>query len=328
METCCSGIGEQAALGKADAVDQDRPEGEADQARCHAEPPIEFRQIDSRECKRRRQDQRNQHHSDDSAEPEQQQIAERGHRFADDRQDHQGDGGRPCQAVHEADHEGSQPVIERDPAEPTAVEPRQRRLLFGVPVRAGTVTVRVPVQVVAVRMEVIVDVELMYAGSARMRMGRAARAGHACQGENAEQDEHDADGKFHRHAEPRRNDDPEHDDCRADRDDRHGVPDAPSGADQRRARHAALATDDRCNGDHVVGVGRMPHPEEEAEKQEGHDVQGGLGHCARFKMASKPRTFGRDHPRRYGRLRQLVHQGFSDEDRGRALIDASQLWST
>jgi hypothetical protein len=31
----------------------------------------------------------------------------------------------------------------------------------------------------------------------------------------------------------------------------------------------------------VVGVGRMPHPEEEAEKQEGHDVQGGSGHCAR-----------------------------------------------
>src|SRR5947209_1084170 len=38
-------IGEQAALGKADAVDQDHPEDEADQARRHTEPPIEFRQI-------------------------------------------------------------------------------------------------------------------------------------------------------------------------------------------------------------------------------------------------------------------------------------------
>src|SRR5437016_7974591 len=45
---------EQAALGKADAVDQDHPEDEADQARRHAEPPIEFRQIDGREHKRRR----------------------------------------------------------------------------------------------------------------------------------------------------------------------------------------------------------------------------------------------------------------------------------
>jgi hypothetical protein len=31
--------------------------------------------------------------------------------------------------------------------------------------------------------------------------------------------------------------------------------------------------------------GRMPHPEEEAEKQEGHDVQSGSGHCARAKLA-------------------------------------------
>jgi hypothetical protein len=34
----------------------------------------------------------------------------------------------------------------------------------------------------------------------------------------------------------------------------------------------------------VIGVSRMPHPEEEAENQEGHDVQGGSGHCACFKM--------------------------------------------
>ena len=189
--------------------------------------------------------------------------------------------------MHEADHEGAQPVIERDPTEPAAVEPRQRRVLVGVTVRAGAVPVRMPVQIVAVGMEVIVDVEVMYAGNARMRIGRHARAAHAhaCQGEDAEQDEHDADGKFHRHGEPRRNDDPEHDDCNADRHDGDGVPDAPSGADQRRACHAALATDDCCNGHYVVGVGRMPHPEEEAEKQEGHDVQGGSGHCARTKMA-------------------------------------------
>src|SRR5437868_3455695 len=46
--------GEQAALGKADTVDQDHPEDEADQARRHAELPIEFRQIDGRQHKRRR----------------------------------------------------------------------------------------------------------------------------------------------------------------------------------------------------------------------------------------------------------------------------------
>ena len=51
-------VGEQTALGKSDAVDQDGSEGEADQARRHTEPPIEFGQIGGREGKRRRQDQR------------------------------------------------------------------------------------------------------------------------------------------------------------------------------------------------------------------------------------------------------------------------------
>jgi hypothetical protein len=146
---------------------------------------------------------------------------------------------------------------------------------------------RMPVQIVTVRMEVIVDVEVLYAGNARMRINRPAHAAdaHARQGEDAEQDEHDADGKFHRHGKPRRNDDPEHDDRTADRHDGDGVPDAPSGGDQRRPRHAALATDDCRNGDYVVGVGRMPHPQEEAEKKEGHDVQGSSSHCKSFKMA-------------------------------------------
>ena len=146
-------------------------------------------------------------------------------------------------------------------------------------------------------MEFAVGVMLVVLGVLTLTgMGRVARAAHAGQGENAKQDQHDADGKFHRHAEPRRNDDPEQDDCRTDCHDRDGVPDAPGGADQRRARHAALAADNRRNGDHMVGISCMPHPEEEPEKQEGHDVQGGSGHCARFKMASEPRNFRADTP--------------------------------
>jgi hypothetical protein len=37
----------------------------------------------------------------------------------------------------------------------------------------------------------------------------------------------------------------------------------------------------------------MPHPEEEAEKQERYDVHG-FSHCARFKVASRPRNFHAD----------------------------------
>jgi len=46
----------------------------------------------------------------------------------------------------------------------------------------------------------------------------------------------------------------------------------------------------------MVGVGRMPHPEEEAEKQEGHDVQGGSGHCACAKVVIPGRIMQRFDP--------------------------------
>lgn len=112
-----------------------------------------------------------------------------------------------------------------------------------------------------------------------MGVGRAKTTAHPRQGKNTEQDEHDAYGELHRQAEPWRDDDPEDDDRRTDRHDRDGMAYAPGGADQRRARHAALAADNRRNSYHVVGIGRVSHPKEEAEKQEGRDVQGSSAHA-------------------------------------------------
>ena len=108
--------------------------------------------------------------------------------------------------MHEANDERSQPLIEFDPPEPVTVEPRKRRVLLDVPMRIGTVTVRVAVQIVAMRaqvivqviLEVILEVERMSAGDAHMNMSRADRAPHPRQSENAEQYQHDADREFHR----------------------------------------------------------------------------------------------------------------------------------
>ncbi|MCS3978785.1 hypothetical protein M2191_003468 [Bradyrhizobium japonicum] len=145
--------------------------------------------------------------------------------------------------------------------------------------RTEVVTVRVPVHVIAVRMQVVMKIKRMSAADAGMDVSCADRAPDPRQGENAEQDQHDADRKFHRQTKLRRDNDPEHDDRRTDRHDRDGVSYAPSGTDQRRARHAAFAADDRRDSDHMVGVGRMPHSEEEAEEQERQDIQGSSGHA-------------------------------------------------
>jgi hypothetical protein len=135
------------------------------------------------------------------------------------------------------------------------------------------------VHVVAMCMQVVMKIERMSFLSARMGAGRADRASDPGQGENAEQDQHDADRKFHRQTESWWDDDPEQDDRRTDPHHRDGMSHAPGSADQCRARQATLAADDRRNSDHVVGVGRMSHPEEEAEKQEGRDVQGSSRHA-------------------------------------------------
>jgi hypothetical protein len=168
--------------------------------------------------------------------------------------------------MHETDHEGAQPFIQRNPSERGSVEPRQRRVLLGVSVRTGVVTVRVPVRVVAMCMQVFMKIERMFAVGADMGVGCADSAPDSSQGKNAKQDQHHADREFHGQTEPWRDDNPEYDDRRTNGHDRDSVSDAPSGANQRRTRYAALAADDRRNGDHVIGVGRMPHPEEKAKK--------------------------------------------------------------
>jgi len=122
------------------------------------------------------------------------------------------------------------------------------------------------VRVVAVCMQVFMKIERMFAVGADMGVGCADSAPDSSQGKNAKQDQHHADREFHGQTEPWRDDNPEYDDRRTNGHDRDSVSDAPSGANQRRTRYAALAADDRRNGDHVIGVGRMPHPEEKAKK--------------------------------------------------------------
>src|SRR5262249_57172704 len=58
--------------------------------------------------------------------------------------------------------------------------------------------------------------------------------------------------------------------------DRDGVAEAPEHADQDGAAERPLAADDRGHGDHVVGIGRVSHAEEEPEA---HDRQQGAHDC-------------------------------------------------
>src|SRR6185503_5852652 len=66
----------------------------------------------------------------------------------------------------------------------------------------------------------------------------------------------------------RRNDYTEQDDRPSHNCDRHRMPDAPQRTDQRRRSKFALAAYDRGDSDDVIGIGRMAHPEKEAQCDE------------------------------------------------------------
>ena len=46
----------------------------------------------------------------------------------------------------------------------------------------------------------------------------------------------------------------------------------PETSDQRRMTHAAITRNNRGNGDHMIGVGSVPHPQEEAQHDDRQEI--------------------------------------------------------
>jgi hypothetical protein len=85
------------------------------------------------------------------------------------------------------------------------------------------------------------------------------------QPEDAEQDQHRGDDELEPARDARAEGEPEPDDERPRERERRHVAQAPEDADERAVGEAALARDDRRDGDEVVGIGRVLEPEDEAE---------------------------------------------------------------
>ena len=134
----------------------------------------------------------------DGADTKQKEISDRQTRVADDCQDHQRDCCRPGKTVHESHHKRPQPMIRRQATKPAAIEPRQGRAVTGMAVVVRAVAVRMSMHVIAVSVNVIVQLGVACC---------AEDAAHARQREDPEQNQHDAHGEFHRKTEPWRDDD-------------------------------------------------------------------------------------------------------------------------
>jgi len=87
--------------------------------------------------------------------------------------------------------------------------------------------------------------------------------------EKAEQDEHEANREFHREARARRNSHAEENDGAADDGDGQRVAAAPEDADETGFGNGTLAADDGGNGDDMIGIGGVAHPEKKADGENG-----------------------------------------------------------
>ena len=180
-----------------------------------------------------------------------------------DRQNEQRNGGGAGQAVHRADDERAQRLIKFRAAKP-AIEFRGRNGFFGMSVGGGLVAVDVAVHVIAVQMRVLVDGIVITVGGDIFH-----RAKGCAQIERAEQDQHKGDAEFQAHPEALRNHDAEEDDGSANDEQRQAVADAPENSGPGGAPDLALPANDGGNGDDMIGIGRVPHAEKEAEEQDG-----------------------------------------------------------
>src|SRR4029077_3078378 len=237
----------------------------ADQTRSHAQSSIKGREALVRVGKRENHRSRDEHHSGDRANPENQQIDNRPFRATNRCEYQQGHRSGAGEAVDKPHHKRPHNLIETELAE-LAVEPVQRVLRWQMRMSFGFVPVgmRVNVISVAVRMRMARS-----RSSARRSDGIRDPLKHAGKVQNAQENEHQAHGKLHRQAHPRGNYPAEKNDSASHDEDRERVADSPKRANQRSVADPFVSRDDGRDGDDVVGVCGMAHPEKESKSDYG-----------------------------------------------------------
>ena len=84
---------------------------------------------------------------------------------------------------------------------------------------------------------------------------------------DAEQNQHDCHREFHRQSEPGRDRNFENNDRGADYQHGECVPESPYDADTGGDGQAMFAAEDSSDGDHVIGIGRVTHSEQQSQER-------------------------------------------------------------
>src|SRR5882757_5564059 len=180
-------VDESDLIANKQAKGQTQHSGADDEATVQPSEPI----VHEREGKR--DDAGDQHHSGDGADTKHQQVEYRPLRFANRAQDQQRHRRGTCQAMHDADKERAQSLVEAKAAERSLQGLRWRKALR---VMLALRSMRMPVEMKL--RTVFVNVSML-AGNRRMR-GRKLLAHpfhRATKIQHAQEDQHQPDAKFH-----------------------------------------------------------------------------------------------------------------------------------
>ena len=92
---------------------------------------------------------------------------------------------------------------------------------------------------------------------------------HARQIQYAQQNQHESHRQFHAQAKPRRNRELEQNNRGANQENRNRVSQSPKRANHRGVKYVALAADDRGDGNDVIGIGSVAHPQKKSQQSDG-----------------------------------------------------------
>ena len=175
---------------------------------------------------------------------------------------------RACKPVNQSHRQRTHRLIQTELAE-DAVHPSDGRGFGRVAMLFGIVSMRMAVNEIAmnVRMRMRVSMRMRRIRGGRERLGHPARESSKVQ--NSQQDQHQPDRQLHGESEPRRNHHSEKNDRRAHQKNCDGMTQSPQHSDQSRVTYAALPAHNRGDGDHVVRIGGMPHPQEKSQRDNG-----------------------------------------------------------
>lgn len=260
------------AVDEANLVAHKESEAKTDNSGADHEGAIQPHEAITGKGKGQGQDGGDEHHADDSANTENQQIKNRPFCLVNGAQDQQGDGGAARQTVDDADEQRAQRMKKPQAVKRTA-QPMRRGKAIGMMVLDGRVRMPVNVQFFSMLMEVGV-----FARDMRMR-GRkffAEPLHEAGKIQDSEKNQHETHGKFHGQTYARGNHQTKQNDSGPDEGNGESVAATPQDANEAGFDDGAFAADDGGNGNDVIRVRGMTHPQEKSDRQDGKPAGQGV----------------------------------------------------